>query len=200
MTRKVLISVGATTVVVVAVLLLLEAYYVTIALAAGVLVLAHREVWSLLRRRRLPVLDERVRQNIGRSVRNGFVFLMVSLALLVLPFSTRVTSLPDTQDLLAGLFLAGGVAYLVSYLYFDRAGPNLSQRRGDMLKVFLIVAAGGVAAFVICATLHNAVSALFDVEEPVFFTIAVIIAPLAVAVGLIGSLVVFLTGLFQRTP
>lgn len=40
-------------------------------------------------------------------------------------------------------------------------------------------------------------SALFGIEEPVFFFIAVIIAPLAFAVGLIGSLLVFIMGLFS---
>ena len=42
-------------------------------------------------------------------------------------------------------------------------------------------------------------SALFNVEEPVFFVIAVIIAPLVLAIGLIGSLVLVVMGLVNRS-
>ena len=55
-----------------------------------------------------------------------------------------------------------------------------------------------LAVFVLSAFLHNAISALFGLEEPVFFFIAVFIAPLALAVGLIGTLTVFITGLGSR--
>jgi len=39
-----------------------------------------------------------------------------------------------------------------------------------------------------------------EFEEPVFFIIATIICPLGIAVGIIGSLVIYLKGLFRRTP
>lgn len=54
-------------------------------------------------------------------------------------------------------------------------------------KTFLVVAALSALAFPVCAVLHNAVSALLDLEEPVFFLLAVIGAPLGVAVGLLGA-------------
>ena len=66
-----------------------------------------------------------------------------------------------------------------------------------MLKTFLLVAGISLGAFIISVFLHNALSGLFGVEEPVFFIIAVIISPLAFAVGLIGSLVFFVKGLIQ---
>jgi len=45
------------------------------------------------------------------------------------------------------------------------------------------------------SSLHNAISGLFGIEEPVFFSIAVLVSPLAFAVGLVGSLVFFVKGL-----
>jgi len=66
-----------------------------------------------------------------------------------------------------------------------------------MMKVFLIVAGISLAVFILSAFLHNAISGLFDIEEPVFFFIAVFIAPLAFAVGLVGSLVIFIRGLLS---
>jgi len=67
-----------------------------------------------------------------------------------------------------------------------------------MLKIFLMVAGISLGAFIISVFLHNALSALFDIEEPVFFTIAVFISPLAFVVGLIGSLVIFIKSLFSK--
>ena len=55
-----------------------------------------------------------------------------------------------------------------------------------------------VVAFPICMVLHNAVSAILGIEEPVFFVLAVIVAPLAFAVGLIGVLVSLVRRQFGR--
>ena len=55
-----------------------------------------------------------------------------------------------------------------------------------------------VVAFPICMVLHNAVSAILGIEEPVFFVLAVIVAPLAFAVGLIGVLASLLRRQFGR--
>ena len=60
-----------------------------------------------------------------------------------------------------------------------------------MLKKFLVLAGISLAVFILSFFLHNGISVLLGVEEPVFFTIAVILAPLGLAVGLIGSLVIF---------
>lgn len=54
-------------------------------------------------------------------------------------------------------------------------------------KVFLGIAWVSALAFPIGAVLHNVVEAVFEVEEPVFFLIAVIGAPLGVLVGLSGA-------------
>ena len=64
-----------------------------------------------------------------------------------------------------------------------------------MLKIFLLVAGISLGVFIISVFLHNAISGLFKIEEPVFFAIAVFIAPLGMAVGLVGSLVIFIRGL-----
>lgn len=181
-----------------AILVSMEAYYVAVALVVGTLIMGHREVWSLIRRKRLPVIDERVRENLGKSVRNGFVFLVAALAFLMLPFGTTLFDEPGLTHVLGGLFISTGVVYLLSYMYYDRAGPRLSERGRRMLKVFLIVAGVAVATFILSVFLHNAISAIFDIEEPVFFVIAVIISPLGLLVGLVGSLVVFVMGLLGK--
>ena len=210
-TKKVFLAVSITALILTVVLISLEAYYVAIALVVGTLLIGHRELWSLLRRRKLPPIDERVRENTSKSVRNGFIFFAVATAFLMLPFSVRLVEAPDTVHVLGGLFISAGVVYLLSYLFYDRVGPGLSERGLKMLKIFLRVAGISLGAFIISVFLHNAIYGLFihffgtDFwdraglgDEPVFFFIAIISA-FSFAVGLIGSLVIFIKGLFSKT-
>ena len=117
----------------------------------------------------------------------------------MLPFSVILIETPDTAHVLGGLFVSAGMVYLLSYLFYDRVEVRLDERRLKMLKTFLLIAGMSLGAFIISVFLHNAISGLLGIEEPVFFSIAVIVAPLAFAVGLIGSLVIFIMRLFSKT-
>ena len=185
--------------VVTVVLISLKAYYVAVALVAGTIIIMHRELWSLIKKRKLPPVDERVRLNTGRAIRNGFIFFAVATAILMLPFTVILTEGPDTVQVLAALFLSAGLVYLLSYIFYDRAEPKMNEKRLKLLKAFLLTAGMSVGAFIIGVFLHNALSGLLGVEEPVFFIISVILAPLGLAVGLIGSLVLFIMGLVGRS-
>ena len=209
-TKKLLLAVAITALVVAVILISLEAYYVAIALITGALIIGHRELWSLIRRKRLPPIDERVRENTSKAIRNGFIFFALASAFLMLPFSVRLIETPDTVHVLGGLFLSGGMVYLVSYLFYDRAEPGLGEKGLKMLKIFLMVAGISLGAFIISVFLHNAIYGLFIVwfgedfwdrigvgDEPVFFFIA-LLSIVALAVGIIGSLVMFIKGLFSK--
>ncbi len=209
-TKRALLAISITALVVAVILISLEAYYVAIALVAGTLIIGHRELGSLLRTKKMPPVDERVRENTSKSVRNGFIFLIIALAFLMLPFSVRITETPNTVHVLGGLFLAGGMVYLLSYLFYDRAEPGLGEKGLRMLKTFLLVAGISLAAGIISIFLHNAIYGLFILrfgedfwsrigvgDEPVFFFIA-LLAIVAFAVGIIGSLVIFIKGLFSK--
>ncbi len=211
-TKKIFLVFFITALILTVVLISIKAYYVAIALVAGTLLIGHREFWSLVTRRKLPPFDERVRENIGKSVRNGFIFFALASALLMLPFSTILISKPGTVHVLGGLLLAGGAVYLFSYLFYDRAEPGLKEKWLRMLRVFLLVAGVSLGSFIISVFLHNAIYGLFIQwfgagfwvrsgmpDEPLFFFISVFIAPLGFAVGIIGSAVIFLKGLFSRT-
>jgi len=197
-TKRAFLAVSITTLVATIILIWLRAYYVTIALIVGTLLLGHREFWSLIRKKRLPPIDERVRENTSKSIRNGFIFLIIALAFLILPFSVMLTENRDMVHVLGGLFLSAGAVYLFSYLFYNRIEPKLDERGLKMLKTFLLVTGISLGTFIISVFLYNALSALFDIEEPVFFVIAVFISPLSFAVGLIGSLVIFIKGLFSK--
>jgi len=209
-TKRLFIAVFTTALIVTIILISLRAYYVAVALVIGTLIIGYREIWSLIRRRKLPPVDERVRENTSKSIRNGFIFLVLALAFLMLPFSVRLIEAPDTVHVLGGLFLSGGAVYLLSYLFYDRVEPNLGERGLKLLKTFLLITGISLAAFIISVFLHNAIYGLFIYffgadfwdrigigDEPVFFIIA-LLSVVAFVVGLIGSLVIFIKGLFSK--
>ena len=99
---------------------------------------------------------------------------------------------------MSGLFLAGGLVYLLSYIYYDHVESKLREGELRKLTTFLQVAGIAAGAGISSVILHNAVSALFGLEESVFFVIAVILSPGAIAVGLIGSLVIYVKGLLKK--
>ena len=79
-----------------------------------------------------------------------------------------------------------------------------------MLKIFLLVAGISLGTFIISVFLHNAIYGLFILwfgedfwsrigvgDEPVFFFIA-LLSVATFVIGLIGSLVVFVKGLFSK--
>lgn len=196
-TKRTLLAISIVALILVISLISLRAYYVTIALVIGALIMGHRELWHLIRTRKLPPVDERIRENAGKSIRNGFIFFAIASAFLMLLFSINLTVIPDIVHVLGGLFLSVGAVYLLSYIFYDQAEPKLDERGLKMLKIFLMVAGISLAVFILSVFLHNAISGLFEIEEPVFFTIAVFITPFTFAVGLIGSLVLFIKGLFS---
>ena len=209
-TKKVFLAISITALILAVILISLEAYYVAIALVVGTLIIGYRELWSLIRRKRMPPVDERIRENLSKSVRNGFIFFAVASAFLMLPFSTILIEEPDTVHVLGGLFLAGGAAYLLSYLFYDRAEPRLGEKGLRMLRMFLLITSISLGTFIISVFLHNAIYGLFihffgaDFwgrigvgDEPVFFFLS-LLSVVAFAVGIIGSLVMFIKGLFSK--
>ena len=52
--KKASIAIAVTALILAVALISLEAYYVTAALVIGILIMGHREIWLILRRRKLP--------------------------------------------------------------------------------------------------------------------------------------------------
>jgi hypothetical protein len=197
--KKLIWTIFILTLVAIVVLIAAEQYYVSVALVIGLVILGHREIWFLLKYRKLPPVDERVRENTGKAVRNGFIYFAAATALLILPFTEIITDNVKTVHVLAGLFLSAGLVYLLSYLYYDRAEPKMDGRPLKLLKTFLLIIGLSIGTFIVGVFLHSALGALFGIEEPVFFIIAVILSPAALAAGIIGSLVLVIMGLARRS-
>ena len=58
-----------------------------------------------------------------------------------------------------------------------------------LLKKFLLLTGASAVGYLPFILLHNAVSALFGVEEPFFFILAVFVCPLGFLVGAVGTIV-----------
>jgi len=181
-TKRVFLAVFITALIVTIVLISLKAYYVAIALIVGALLISHREVWPLLKKRKLPLIDERVQENMTKAVRNGFIFLVITLPFLMLYFSVLLIKIPNTVHLLGGLFISTGMVYMLSYLFYNRVEPKLDDRGLKILKIFLLIAGISLGAFITSVFLHNAIYSLFELwfgkdfwnrigiaGEPVFF-------------------------------
>ncbi len=83
-------------------------------------------------------------------------------------------------------------------IFDDQMEPKLAQRRLKRLKAFLLVAGISFAVFIVGVIVHNALYALSETEEPVFFIIA--IAALGVfIIATVGGLVIFLKGRRKTT-
>lgn len=198
--RRALLATSITGLIMIILLISLKEYYVAIALAVGTFIIGRREFWHLIRRRKLPPFDERIRENMGKAARNGFIFFAIASATLMMFFSINLTYVVRHNPVhaMGGLFLAGGLVYLVSYIFYDRVEPRLREDELKKLKTFLKVASIGAGAGISSIILHNAISALAGVEEAVFFVIAVILSPGAIAVGLIAGLVIYARGLLRK--
>jgi hypothetical protein len=173
-----------------------ENIYIVIAIIVGFLLLGHRELWSLIRHRRMPVIDERVRFNLTSAMRmTGGFFVIASIVLILL---LRFDVLKDTP---AGLIIGGemvivGLVYLIGYHYYDRVRPNLGERAMRWLKVCLITAGTSMSTIALSIALHNMIGYWFNIEEGFFFILGLLGAPAILALSLLGSLVIYIKGLF----
>ncbi len=78
-------------------------------------------------------------------------------------------------------------------LFHDQVEPKLAQRRLKRLNVFLMVAGISLAVGIVGVVVHNVLYGLSEVEEPVFFAIA-LVGLWAFVIATIGGLVIFLRG------
>ncbi len=78
-------------------------------------------------------------------------------------------------------------------LFHDQMEPKLAERRLKMLKTFLLVAGISLAVAIVGVVMHNVLYALSEIEEAVFFSIA-LVGIYVFATGTIGGLVIFLKG------
>ena len=194
-TRLILIAYAVISLLGLMMLLSRENVYVVLALIVGFLLLGHRELWSLIRYQRLPVIDERVRDNLTGAMRLTGVFFFIASIVLILMMRFNVFKDTPTALIISGQLVLVGIVYVVAYHYYDRVRPNLGERATRWLKMCLITAGLSLSTIALAIVLHNLVSAWFGFEDAFFFILGLLVAPAVLAASLLGSLVIFIKGL-----
>ena len=110
-----------------------------------------------------------------------FSALLVNFGLIISLFITPL--LRKGFFVLIGAFFALGLAVVIL---------TIKQKVKGKLKFFLILAGAAAAGFVASVILHNLLSALLRIEEPVFFLIAVLVCPAAFLIGAVGSIILLI--------
>ena len=198
--RKALLAAIIIAVILMVVLISTREYYIAIALGVEVLLVFRREIWYLARYRRLPPFDERFQDNVKKAARNSFVYMSVATVFLMLAYAINIDYVVDYEPLqvLSWLLISSGLVYLLSYIFYDRAEPKLRPPEVGRFWTFLRIAGIAFGSGITSIFLHGVIGRLGVVEEPVFFVIGVLLAPAAMGVGLVGSLVFFIKGLSRK--
>jgi hypothetical protein len=66
---------------------------------------------------------------------------------------------------------------------------TVKTKVGGILKKFLLLTGASTVGLPVSILLHNLVSRLFNIEEPVFFIMAVFVCPIGFLVGVGGTIV-----------
>lgn len=90
------------------------------------------------------------------------------------------------MSLILLIILVAGI--LVMFWLRKSIITTIKTKAGKKLKKFLLLTGISAVGFFIAALLHNIVSAIFDIEEPVFFFIAIIVCPIGFLVGVLGTI------------
>ncbi|MFA5065309.1 MAG: hypothetical protein WC566_07575 [Dehalococcoidia bacterium] len=194
-TRWILIAYAAISLLALMLMLSRENLYVAIALVAGILLLGHRELWSLVRYGRMPVIDERVQNNLTGAMRLTGVFFFIASIMLIMLLRFNVFKNTPTELIISGQLVIVGFVYLIGYYYYDRVRPYLGERATRWLKICLITAGLCLSTIALAIVLHNLVSSWFGFEDAFFFIIALLVAPAVLVISLLGSLAIFIKGL-----
>ncbi len=194
--RYVLIAYAVISILVLLLLLSRENIYVVGGLVLGAVLLGHREIWSLIRHRRMPVIDERVRDNLTRALRLTGAFFFIGTVVLLLAMRFDVFEDTPAALIISGQLVLVGFVYTIGYHYYDRVRPALGTRAMRWLRICFSTAGVCLGTIALGIVLHNFVSMWLGTEEGVFFILAVIVAPAVLVLSLLAVLVIFLKGLW----
>jgi len=198
-TNKAFLGFFVTAVAMIIIVILLKVYYAAGAIAIGMLVVGHREIWSLITKGKLPPVDERVKEGINKSIRNSFIFFgMVAFLTMLFYITDQYEPIqPDMEYFLGGLLLSVGIVYVLSYIFYDRIEAGLTRKELKVMRVFSLLAGVALIIFIINAFFVNTIYPSMDFFA--FHIILLYVSPLVFAVGFIGGAIIFVKGLFVRS-
>lgn len=144
-------------------LFLLKMYFFAIPLLLGWLILYQKEIWSLIRHGKLPPIDERIKDNVNRAMRNSFaLFLVLSLISVVM---YTIDSSPDkssniqySEFYILPPLIYMLVFYILFYFYYDRIENQLPGIENVIFKAFALITGISVIMFIVNTVLISTIS------------------------------------------
>jgi len=191
---------SVTALVITIIFIALQFYSIAAVIIIGALLAGHREIWSLIRYRKMPPHDERVCDNINKSIRNGFLaFIIISLIALLF-YVTEEFARIDLEYYLVALILLVELVYVISYLFYDKIEANLGKRDIKALKIFAVFEVVSLIFFILTILFPSMIGLLFPGITGDVITLRIVtFIPIGVFVlGIIGSSAIFVKGLFVR--
>ncbi len=94
---------------------------------------------------------------------------------------------PAFRDLFKWLLGISGAAFFL--LGVALIVLTVREKAQGILKIFLILTGASTVGWPVSVLLHNVVSGLFNIEEPVFFIMALFVCPTGFLVGAVGTIV-----------
>ncbi len=115
------------------------------------------------------------------------VFVVTAALIFIPPINEKLVGLESPTTLGYIFLITAGVAItgLAAGLIFLTAKTVPRPK----LRAFLLLAEASFLGIIVFAVLHNVVSGMINVEEPVFFVLALLVCPLGLLTGIIGSAV-----------
>jgi hypothetical protein len=111
-----------------------------------------------------------------------------TVAVFIIIICAIFARIPLADSLPLGLIFLPGIAvfFLLSVALIVL---TIKIKIGGKLKKFLLLTGASAAGLPVFTVLHNLISGLFDIEEPVFFILATLVCPLGFLVGAVGTIV-----------
>ncbi len=191
---------SVTALIITIIFIALKFYSLAAVIIIGAIIAGHREIWSLIRYRKMPPHDERVNANINKSIRNGFLaFIIISLITLLF-YVTEEFARIDLEYYLVALILLVELVYVISYLFYDKIEANLGKRDIKALKIFAVFEVASLVFFILTILFPSMIGLLFPGITGDIITLRIVtFIPIGVfSLGIIGSSAIFIKGLLVK--
>jgi hypothetical protein len=127
--------------------------------------------------------------------KSNLITILVLLIIMTVLFIVTITSMfvPIFRDLYS-VFIPG---LIVALLGIPLLILGIRANTGKLIRIFIILSGASAICIALGSVLHNFLSAAImhfaggDFEEPVFFVISTIIAPLGFLTGAIGTFILY---------
>jgi hypothetical protein len=191
---------SVTALIIAIIFIALKFYSVAAVIIIGALIAGHREIWSLIRYRKMPPNDERVKENINKSIRNSFLAFMIISLITLLFYVVEEFAQIDLEYFLVVLILLVELVYVISYLFYDKIEANLGKSDINVLKILAVFEAASLVFFILQIFFPGMIFQLLGITDDGPILRIIVLVPIGVfALGIIGSSAILIKGLLVKS-